>query len=127
MIRPSFFRIAFCVMIFLILGAGVIPAFASPANVDNQQGNKLSAPATSTPVYPLLIPGPISNSLKLERKISPEQFTAGELVNVALALRGENAQGCFGIPGKPIDAMLVFDISTSAGVGPLSNWEKTIG
>jgi hypothetical protein len=82
--------------------------------------------ATPVSVYPFTIPGPVPDSLKIDRKTTPDQFTSGETVEVLLTLSGAGV-GCFGIPGKPVDAMFVFDISTSAGMGPGSNWEKTVG
>jgi hypothetical protein len=50
----------------------------------------------------------------------------GEEAVVELELEGLSLAACRGIPSLPVDMVLVFDISTSAGVGPGSNWERTI-
>lgn len=72
-----------------------------------------------TPTY---VPGPVSETLSLQHTLSggPEMYT------MDLELQGVERDGCYGIPQKPVDAMLVFDSSSSAGTGPDSNWAVTL-
>jgi hypothetical protein len=63
----------------------------------------------------------------VERRINPPALGPGQEAVVELQLSGQSADGCQGIPGRPVDMMVVFDISASAGSGPGSNWERTVG
>lgn len=78
----------------------------------------------STPTY---IPAPVSDSITnpYERQISPLPIIMGQDASAKIRLTGINNPACRGIPGKPVDMMLVYDISASAGIGTGSNWEAT--
>lgn len=79
---------------------------------------------TPTPAY---IPGPVSDSITnpYQRQISPSTLVVGQDITANIQLSGSQSPSCWGIPGKPVDVMLVYDISASAGIGPGSNWEAT--
>ena len=79
---------------------------------------------TPTPTY---IPGPVPDSLIVEKRVDHPVLGPGQETTVELRLNGRSPAACRGIPGRPVDMMMVFDISASAGVGPGSNWERTVG
>ncbi len=67
-------------------------------------------------------PPPLEGTLSIERRIEPPSLIPGQEVCVQLSLRGEQADDCHGIPARPVDMFLVFDISISAEDG----WEHTV-
>lgn len=94
----------------------------------------------STPIFaqsdtptPTVLPTPIvervPNSLALiNRQLSPPQIGPGQETTVSLSIQGTQNNACRGIPGRPADVFLVFDVSDSAGDGqPGSNLERTVG
>jgi len=91
--------------------------------------NAVSAVAVQLQATPTLAPGApprLSGSVVIARQIVPPTLTAGQEARVTLRLSGANLSECRGIPGKPADVLMVFDISSSAGIGPGSNWESTV-
>ena len=90
------------------------------------EGTTQAQNATATP-FPTFIPLSVPGSVTLvERRMSPEHPQSDQEAGVELYLTGIEDDACIGIPSRPVDAMLVFDISTSAGAGPGSNWEHTV-
>jgi len=67
----------------------------------------------------------LPDSVTLARRMEPAAVALGQEAETHLTLTGHSDAGCLGIPGSPVDAIIVFDISTSAGIGPGSNWEHT--
>lgn len=86
------------------------PAPTEPSGAGEQPG--------STPV-------PVLDMLEVTRRFeSPSVADAQQ--RVVIELRGQNRPDvCWGAPVRPVDVMLVFDTSSSAGVGPGSNWDQT--
>jgi hypothetical protein len=77
---------------------------------------------TPPPSLPPSLPGVISvGTTPKPLELKPDQST-----DVALALDTASLPACHGVPGNPVDVMLVYDISDSAGVGARSNWEQTV-
>lgn len=64
--------------------------------------------------------------LQITRNQEPNPLIPDEVGQVTLRLQAEVRPACEGIPALPVDMMLVFDISTSAGMGSGSNWQQTI-
>lgn len=87
----------------------------------------VSAQATNPTPAPVITPGPIPNSITnaYQRRINPSPLIVGQDATASIRLAGSSNPACRGIPGKPVDLMLVYDISASAGIGPGSNWETT--
>jgi len=89
----------------------------------------VSAVAVQLQPTPTLAPGVpprLPDSVVITRQIDPPTLTAGQEARVTLRLSGADLSECRGIPGKPVDVIMVFDISSSAGIGPGSNWESTV-
>jgi len=110
----------------IVLGAST-PALASdcwPLQLAQTATPSPSPGPTPTPVY---VPGPVPDSVIIEKRVEPPALGPGQEAVVELHLSGQLLPACQGIPGRPVDAMMVFDISASAGVGPGSNWEHTVG
>lgn len=76
-------------------------------------------PETST--FPL--PGPVPNSVAIDRQLDPSGLSKDFDTKVTIRLSGEDLPECEGIPGKPVDLVLIYDTSTSAG---LINWTQTV-
>jgi hypothetical protein len=71
------------------------------------------------------LPEPVPESLAVQRTVDPQQLDAANPSRVTLTLQGQQQTACWGAPGRPADVMLVFDMSSSAGAGPDSNWART--
>jgi len=84
----------------------------------------LAGAQTATPPPPYLV-GPVADSLAVRRSVNPTAISPGQEGVVELRLTGQRNDACRGIPGRPVDLMIVFDISASAGAGPGSNWDWT--
>lgn len=123
--RTSLSRAFFVLLVALFLGSVIYPGTIHPVNA--QSGQATSSAPMPTDVYPVFVPGLVIDSLDVEREVTPDQLVAGEKASVQLTLSGKDVPECSGSPGQPVDIMAVFDISTSAGAGPGSNWEKTVG
>ena len=78
----------------------------------------VAAQPLATPAPPDLAPvvnGP-QNSLEfLEPVLAPPTLVAGDEAELRLGVRGLSSPACFGIPSKPLDAVVVIDTSPSAG------------
>lgn len=79
---------------------------------------------TATPARPASLPPDAPGSVTVTRVMNPERPASGEWATVNFDVKAHSLPECFGIPGRPVDAMFVFDVSTSAGT---ANWEKTLG
>jgi len=84
----------------------------------------LAGAQTATPPPPYLV-GPVADSLTVQRSVNPTAISPGQEGAVELRLTGQRNDACLGIPSRPVDLMVVFDVSASAGAGPGSNWEQT--
>lgn len=84
----------------------------------------LTGAQTATPPQPYVV-GPVADSLTVRRSVNPTAISPGQEGAVELRLNGQRNDACQGIPGRPVDLMIVFDVSASAGAGPGSNWEQT--
>ena len=87
----------------------------------------LAQEASPTPTFtptPQVVP--ISGTILVEREMEPSEPVPGQEVEVRITLKGRKLKGCIGIPLRPVDAMMVFDVSSSAGTGPRSNWARTV-
>lgn len=80
-----------------------------------------------TPTLAPGLPPRLAEPVSIERGLDPPALTAGGEARVTLRLRGTESEACQGIPGRPADVFLMFDVSSSAGLGPGSNWEGTLG
>lgn len=92
-------------------------------------GSAVLSSAAQLQATPTLMPGApprLPDSVTIARQLSPPALIAGQEAHVTLRLTGANLGECRGIPGKPADALFLFDISSSAGVGPDSNWDSTV-
>lgn len=79
-----------------------------------------------TPTLAPGLPPRLTEPVSIERRLDPPDLTAGRETRVTLRLRGTESEACQGIPGRPADVFLMFDVSSSAGLGPGSNWEGTL-
>lgn len=76
---------------------------------------------------PLFTAQPVSNTVAVEAQLSPATIVPGQEAQVTVTLRGQDLPNCVGVPGQPVDAVFVFDISDSAGNGADgSNWYATV-
>jgi uncharacterized protein YkwD len=80
---------------------------------------------TATPSTPAGVP-PMPDSVQITKAPSPVKFMTGQETEIRITLEGQDSLICRGIPGRPVDVMMVMDISDSAGFGPGSNWERTV-
>lgn len=93
----------------------------------------IQRPLAAEPLRQSLTPGPTSESqilpvpniVQIERIPSPLNLVAGQSADVTLRLAGRQDSACLGAPLRAVDAMFVFDTSSSAGQGQGSNWERT--
>ncbi|MBN1317638.1 MAG: VWA domain-containing protein, partial [Anaerolineales bacterium] len=77
-------------------------------------------------VEPANVPLAAPDVVSVSKTPTPLELLAGQSADVVITLNGIASSECQGIPGKPLDVMLVYDISDSAGAGSGSNWEQTI-
>jgi hypothetical protein len=83
--------------------------------------------AQATPPPPAAnLPPAIPDAISLSRFVDPPFLIPGQESEVSIRLEGIARSECLGAPARPLDAMLVYDVSSSAGSGPGSNWEQTI-
>ena len=116
------YSIAILLIIFVLLSL-----WMPTPNVNALEANLQQATPTALPTsFVANLPQPI-DILSLSRRMEPSNLVVGQPANVTLTLNISSDDACQGIPGQPVDVVFVFDISTSAGVGPGSNWETTIG
>ncbi|MBK7919080.1 MAG: hypothetical protein IPJ94_23020 [Chloroflexi bacterium] len=104
-------------LLLLLLGLlfwGYQPTLALQAGI-----TKIEQQPEDTGVLPQPVPGVIT----IRR--DPDQLSVmpGQTAQVTIGVNGDLPAVCQGIPGRPLDVMLVFDRSTSAGDGPGSNLE----
>lgn len=98
----------------------------SPAQPTATPSPTPTSPLLPTPTpLPAGVPGPVPDAVALTRNIDPPGLSPGQVAQVTIRLDGQSLPECRGIPGKPSDVVLVFDISSSAGAGSGSNWEQT--
>lgn len=69
------------------------------------------------------LPRHVPESLTLSKDPESLFLRAGDNATINIILSGASPEVCQGIPGRPLDIMVVFDRSTSAGVGSDSNLE----
>lgn len=69
---------------------------------------------------------PIQDTVEFTHTVDPAGLNPGAKTSGNVRLVGKSNTACEGIPKRPVDTMLVFDISTSAGMGPGSNWDRTV-
>lgn len=79
-----------------------------------------------TPTLAPGLPPRLAEPVNIARRLNPPALTAGGEARVTLRLRGTESEACQDIPGRPADVFLMFDVSSSAGLGPGSNWEGTV-
>lgn len=80
--------------------------------------------ATPT-VRPAHAARPVDNGITLQRRTDSNLLVPGAGIAVKIELQGRPSDDCSGMPGRPVDALLVVDTSTSAGAGPGSNLERS--
>ncbi len=78
--------------------------------------------ATPTPSF-LVSPAPLS--IQIQRNPQNLVLASDKVETVTLQINAHKLPNCIGAPRKPVDAIFVIDISTSAGRGTGSNWEQT--
>jgi len=84
-------------------------------------------PVQTTPTPPAAgLPPAVPGVLSISRAIDPLFLAPGQEAQVTIQVSGANLAECLGAPARPLDVMLVYDISSSAGSGPGSNWEQTL-
>lgn len=69
------------------------------------------------------IPGPVPASIAIERTFDPAGLSKEQDTLVTIRLAGQSLSECFGVPGRPVDTVLIYDVSTSAG---RINWSQTV-
>ena len=82
--------------------------------------------AVPAPVRVPLTPTLSVDSLDIVRTLNPPVPVPGSEARVTLKISGKSLPACTGIPLKAADVLLVYDVSSSAGSGPGSNWEQTV-
>lgn len=117
----------YCFSVGMVIGLAALLVLSGPAFAINsaQVSSPTSFPAASPSPTPGRVPGPVPESLRVERG-EPAVLEPGQEAVVTFSLNGEMLAACKGIPGRPVDMMLVFDTSASAGMGPGSNWARTV-
>jgi len=90
-------------------------------------GGAQPLPAQGTPPPVAGWPPAVAGLLTVTRVMDPPFLVPGQGAQVAIQLGSASPAECLGAPARPLDVMLVYDISSSAGSGPGSNWEQTLG
>lgn len=70
-----------------------------------------------------VLPQPVPAVITMSRDPDRLSVLPGQTAQVTIRVNGDLPAVCQGIPGRPLDVMLVFDRSTSAGSGAGSNLE----
>lgn len=121
--RHLFFRVGWFSFLLLFIPFSVLASGIGPVG---QAGTPEAAPPTATP-FPVWSPPQMPGFLEItNRQLTPDPILPGEEAQVSFQLVAEGDPACLGIPARPADIFVVFDISTSAGNGPTSNWEHTL-
>ncbi len=69
------------------------------------------------------VPGPVPASVAIDRTLDPPGLSRDQETLVTIRLVGQNLPECLGIPGRPVDTVLIYDVSSSAG---RINWSQTV-
>jgi hypothetical protein len=75
--------------------------------------------ATVTPIAP-----PVPSSVAVVAQVNPTTLRPGDTGAVNITLSGVPATECLGVPGAPVDTILIIDNSASAGKGDGSKLER---
>lgn len=100
--------------------AGSLPLAPAPS-----AAGPLAIQATPTPSAAGL-PPTVPGAVVVSRVVDPPYLAPGLEAVVTIQVGGAVLAECWGAPARPLDVILVYDISSSAGSGPGSNWERTV-
>ncbi len=110
--RRSVFFLASLLLLLLLAAASLV--IAAP----------VVRAAQETPVpFASQVPGPVPASVAIDRMLNPPSLSKEQETLVTIRLTGQNLPECLGVPGRPVDTVLIYDVSSSAG---RINWSQTV-
>ncbi len=107
-------------------------ASSDTIQLDSSASGSSSVPATTaaptsiatTAPTSASVASPVPNSIGVTAQVNPTPLRPGDVANVSIQIDAQTASAqCLGIPGAPVDAILIIDNSASAGKGAASKLE----